>query len=376
MRNRPSSTAIRSLCSALMFALGAAAIGYALLGGSGSSSAAAKPARPARHVSMGPWRPIPDADGTFIHATEVAEAYSPATKSWRELATPPKTQDFCRRSAVWTGKEMLVWGCEVTAYDPATDTWRRLPDAPTRQGITVWTGQELIGWGGGCCGDADSTGSAYNPTTNTWRKLAASPLAPSQSPAGAWNGHELVLFVSGLDPELKPVPGAARAAAYDPSTDTWRLVTPVPERGQPVQAVWDGREIVALSFQSGSTVALAKRPATDRWHRIGTVDPGRGQEQIVWTGRELLFWTAETSSDGLGYWPKKDRWDSFPLQPLEHRSDPAVAWTGRELIVFGGIASHTPPPVGAAAMPRYLADGASYRPPAHAPPPMPVCCGG
>ena len=71
-------------------------------------------------------------------------------------------------------------------------------------------------------GDAFSDGVAYNPAANTWRKLPRSPLGGSQHPTGAWTGHELVIFVSGLDPDGKRWPGRlARAAAYNPATNTW-----------------------------------------------------------------------------------------------------------------------------------------------------------
>src|SRR5664279_4643598 len=99
---------------------------------------------------------------------------------------------------------MLVWGPFTgLAYNPSTNLWRQLAASPLEgrwpPGITVWTGREMIGWGGGCCGDAFSTGAAYNPATNTWRRLAASTLAPSQSATGAWDGHEVLLFIAPRD---------------------------------------------------------------------------------------------------------------------------------------------------------------------------------
>ena len=135
-------------------------------------------------------------DGTLLGAAEVAAAYDPATDAWHSLAAPPRTESYCRRSAVWTGKEMIVSGCGHVAYNPQTNHWRRLPRAPVDAfGLAVWTGRELIGWGGGCCGDAYADGAAYDPARDTWRKLPRSPLAPSQSPVGAWTGRELVIFV-------------------------------------------------------------------------------------------------------------------------------------------------------------------------------------
>ena len=87
-------------------------------------------------------------DGNLLESTEVTLSYNPATHAWRRLAAaPPKTDNYCRRGAVWTGKEMLVWGCGFVAFDPVTNHWRRLSDPPARQGIVVWTGREMIGWG-------------------------------------------------------------------------------------------------------------------------------------------------------------------------------------------------------------------------------------
>jgi hypothetical protein len=157
----------------------------------------------------------PGSDGTSIDSTEVAQAYNPDTNAWRQLPAPPKTANYCKRSAAWTGAEMLVWGCGLTAYNPSTNQWRRLPDSPTRNGIVVWTGRELIGWGGGCCGDVSDDGSAYDPVTNTWRKLSPAPVSGQQSPIGAWTGRELVIF-NGRGPEGARVAGAA----YNPRPDS------------------------------------------------------------------------------------------------------------------------------------------------------------
>ena len=212
----------RPVLVVLGLALAAVAI-VAGCGGRGGSSAASH--RPTANAA-GNWRALPnapeaiaagrttvwtgsemivtgiklDANGTFINSTEVAEAYNPGTDAWRLLPAPPKTENYCRRSAAWTGEEMLVWGCELTAYNPTSNQWRRLPDSPTRHGIVVWTGRELVGWGGGCCGDVSDDGSAYDPATSTWRKIASAPVNGQQSPLGAWTGRELVIF-NGRSPE-------------------------------------------------------------------------------------------------------------------------------------------------------------------------------
>ena len=282
-------------------------------------------------------------DGNVLDAVDAAEAYNPTTRSWRRLARPPKTENYCHRSAVWTGKEMLVWGCGQLALDPLTNLWRRLPPAPSGQGIVVWTGRELIGWGGGCCGDANAGGGAYNPVTNKWRRLARSPLAPEQQPLGAWTGRELILFVSGRNPDGRLWPARlARGAAYNPATDTWRRIAPLTAPRKGASAVWDGRELLVVG--GPTTASFAYNPATNRWRRLASMPFSRVGAASIWTGKRLLLWGGQTgrgasARGGLAYDPKTGRWSRLPTAPLRGRDGSAVVWTGSRLLVWGGGAS-------------------------------------
>jgi N-acetylneuraminic acid mutarotase len=282
----------------------------------------------------------PGPDGTFIKSTNVAAAYDPSTHTWRRLARAPKMQDYCSRDVAWTGKELLLWGCGQAALDPQTSSWRTLPKAPTGEGLVAWTGRELIGWGGGCCGDAWGGGSAYNPAANAWRTLARSPLAPSQSPLGAWTGRELVLVVNGYTPEDKPYSARlARAAAYDPATDTWqRLASPPPAALRyGGTAAWDGRELLVIGNRSaGSHAALAYNPATNSWRRLARPPAGLTPSEAFWTGRSLLVLGGDESIRGFAYDPKADRWTSLPSAPLQGSGE-TVAWTGSQLIVWSNV---------------------------------------
>jgi hypothetical protein len=307
-------------------------------------------------------------DGNLINSTDVTAAYDPSARAWRRLPSPPETPSYCRRGAVWSGSEMLVWGCGSTAFDPETNHWRRLPRAPSGEGIVVWTGREMIGWGGGCCGDAWSDGAAYDPSADTWRKLAKSPLAPSQGALGAWTGRELVLFVSGTNPaEGKPWPPRfARAAAYDPAADTWRRIAPLPIGGLRFggTAVWDGHEVLVVGAGAKGLAALAYDPAANRWRRLAPLPSGSTDASAVWTGERLLVWgspfdaSGTQEADGLAYDPTTDRWSPLPPAPLRG-SGQAVQWTGMQLILWGGVIG-TPP--GTNAAPRYPTDGAAFTP--------------
>ena len=308
------------------------------------------------------WPPSPQ--GTLADA---AAAYNPSTSTWTRLPVPPKTDNYCRRSAVWTGKEMVAWGCGQLVFNPATRRWRRLPPAPTGQGVAVWTGREVVGWGGGCCGDASSDGSAYKPSTNSWRKLAKSPLAPSQQPLGVWTGREVLIFVSRFDPEGKPWPARyARAAAYNPAADSWRRLAPMMQSdlrfGGP--AIWDGREALVVSAGSSSKSTFAYGPATNGWRRLAAMPSSRVGPAAVWTGSRLFVWGGQNADasrylgDGVAYDPGSNRWASIARAPLPASGGTAVVWTGRSLMVWGGVV----PSSGAGNPTRYLREGAIFAP--------------
>jgi N-acetylneuraminic acid mutarotase len=300
-------------------------------------------------------------------STDVAEAYDPAQDAWTRLTPPAGPHASPGYKAVWTGKEILAFGAfDSVAYNPTTGKWRQLRHS-VPGGITVWTGHEAIGWGGGCCGDAQSNGAAYNPSTGTARTLPRSPLAPSQSPLGAWTGHELVLFVSGFDPDGKAYPARfARAAAYNPAKNTWRRLAALPATDLRFagRAVWDGSEVLVVGVGAKAQSAIAFNPATNHWRRLAALPLGRAGTTL-WTGKLLLLWGGQNAGgtailrDGLAYNPKTNHWSSLPQAPFRARTGSTVEWTGHALLVWGGEIGT---PKGTSTPPKFPRDGALFTP--------------
>ena len=149
---------------------------------------------------------------------------------------------------------MLVWGQGTReAFNPVTNTWRglsgsRLLSIHDGFGAVVWTGRELIGWGGGCCGDAYSDGVAYSAARSTWRALPRAPLAGSQHPLSVWTGRRMIV-ISG-----------ARAASYEPATNSWKRIAQPPAARGNGTAVWDGREMLVFgATRNGLRLQPAER---------------------------------------------------------------------------------------------------------------------
>ena len=231
----------------------------------------------------------------------------------------------------------------------------------------MWTGSQEIFWGGGCCGDVRADGAAYTPATGTWQALPPAPLTARYA-SGAWTGTE-VIIAGGYSPQADPVWPHADAAAYNPATRTWRKLKPMPEARSDATAVWDGTEVLFIGGRRAGASALsadgvAFNPATGHWRRVPAMELARAQFAVAWTGRQLLVWGGLTGDGrtgwkvpphGVAYDPAANRWSAIPMSPLRGRGSPTAAWTGNQMIVWGGIIPGTQKDIPAS-------DGAAYQP--------------
>jgi len=302
----------------------------------------------------------------------VTLSYTPATGTWRTLAPGPAPVTLQGGdNAIWTGKEMLTFGPGGTgAYNPVTGTWRPVTQNTLAwvSAVRVWTGRQAIFWGGGCCGEAVADGVAYTPAPapGTWQALPRGPLGARWSASGTWTGTEVI--IAGGMSEEPAMQVFADAAAYNPAARTWRRLPPMPEPRWGATAVWDGIEALfiggTLADASGPTSdGLAFNPATGRWRRLPGMEANRSAFAAVWTGRQVLIWGGLTGTfqdqkippHGTAYDPAANRWSALPTAPLRGRSNPTAVWTGRQMIVWGGMVPGTQKTT-------LAADGAAYRP--------------
>ena len=122
--------------------------------------------------------------------------------------------------------------------------------------------------------------------------------------------------------------------------------------------------------QTGKRVPLARigyayNPATNRWRTLPAMESGRMQSAAVWAAKRLLLWGGSQTVDrpvvpphGLAYDPAANRWAPLPQAPLLGRLDPTAVWTGRQLIVWGGVKPATGRKTGLT----FFADGAAFTP--------------
>ena len=136
--------------------------------------------------------------------------YDPAANGWSAMAAPPASLEPRDNAAgVWTGDQLVVWGgygrsdtctpCfygDGATYDLASDSWSPVAPSPLsgRGGHrAVWTGRDMLIWGG-FDSAVQGDGALYNPFDDAWVRMAPGPLPARQHHAMVWTGHQLIVW--------------------------------------------------------------------------------------------------------------------------------------------------------------------------------------
>lgn len=245
--------------------------------------------------------------------TASAAAYDPEADTWRTLADPPPETGGYTLGAVWTGTELLVVSAVqddryaitrllLHAYDPATDTWARRadPQGGDRIGHLAWSGSQLVVWTTGYTAPPfTERGQRYDPDTDTWTELPPLPEEHRPTYASAvWAGDQLVVWGNDETDHT-----AAVGYRWRPGDETWRPMAPAPI--DPVSwgewtpgsqtLAYDGgtdRVIVVSIHEGGDEGAarplLAYDPVADAWTDLGTA-PAMGYSRSMLLVDDLVL---------------------------------------------------------------------------------------
>ncbi len=232
---------------------------------------------------------------------------------------------------------------------------------------------------GGAIGGRPSTTQTSSPDVSAppasrsvaWRQWPFGPLDRAIVQASAWTGSEMIFWAQRPEGD-SGVNGVGVLAAWSPTTGNWReLALPDPDWLFATIAVADGQLIALFGAQGpfhevnqyeldagGYVMALPDGP----WERLpnAPVQP-RTSPTLAWTGSELLFWggyagpvDAAGLDDGAALDPAAGRWRVLSPAPIPGGSGPAV-WSGSGLLVWGGHRS-------ADSWSEVVGDGAVYAP--------------
>jgi N-acetylneuraminic acid mutarotase len=253
--------------------------------------------------------------------TSRAHAYDPATDSWRRVANLP--EPFTHTVATVDGTTVWFVGGfvgntpgpgtpHVWKYDTAADAWSSGPDLPEARGggASAIVGRTLHYFGGT---NADRT--ADMPThwsldlddpAATWVRRADMPMARNHMAAATVGGK--IYAVGGQRGEADDAADLAEVDVYDPATDAWTPVAPMPRplshtNGSTLEL--NGRLLV-IGGESGpeefSADIIAYDPATNSWSVLGTLPDARSTAIAGVINGELVFATGNAPGISADTW--------------------------------------------------------------------------
>jgi hypothetical protein len=280
-------------------------------------------------------------------------AYNPATRRWRALSAAPKgISGVVDYSTAWTGSEAIfIAGNPVDGpfqgaiYNPAADSWRIVPPGPLgpREGhSSVWTGTEFWIFGG-TNGDtvAKPYAAGFNPKTGRWRTSAELDRQWGLFGDALWTGHEILILGSRLPcPEKGSVCSeeTPAAVAFDPATGHVRDLPSVGTRPDRMLAAgwFDGTVVEVQAGETDRTV-WRYQPSTGAWS-VGPVVRCAASEPWNVRVAELGDRFAVPCGPRLAIFdPSRDAWTTLNGgSPLSSRDGVLTAWTGTDLLLWGG----------------------------------------
>jgi hypothetical protein len=181
-------------------------------------------------------------------------------------------------------------------------------------GSAVWTGSTWIVFGGQACNSSAyvNAGAAYDPAANVWTPLPAEGAPSARGNHGAvWDGSEMIVW-GGLDDSGAQL---ADGAAYDPLARRWRPITAqlgsVPTSGFTTVGIPEG--MLTWGGNAGD-VASPFGALLDACNAQWWPLPSKGQPALrvgnstAWTGREMIAWggwenVSQPAATGGRYFP-------------------------------------------------------------------------
>jgi N-acetylneuraminic acid mutarotase len=231
-------------------------------------------------------------------------------------------------------------------YDPATDRWRArspLPRSLDHIGTVVLNGKiYAVGGfvGGGVHRDGQNTAFEYDPSLDTWRIL--SPLKAGRGSVGAVALDGKIHAIGGRAPDGTTV---ATHEAYDPATNSWRELAPLPKaRDHVAAAVIDGKIHVAGGRFAAATDRTDMHDVydarTNTWTSAPPLPtPRSGLAGTLYKGLFLVLGgelpPGHTFPENEAYDSKTNSWRTLAPMP-DGRHGTAAATDGNHVYLAGG----------------------------------------
>lgn len=200
---------------------------------------------------------------------------NPDSGTWMPRAPMPTARSG-GGAAVIDGKIYVAGGRpprgnDFAVYDPATDTWTVLPDLPTARnhlGVDAIGGKVYVAggrFGAGVGSEMTAVLEIFDPITGQWSNGA--PMPAPRAGVTAITARGCLYIIGGEGNDADPRGIFDQTEAYDPATNTWYTLTPMPTptHGLTGAALIDGRihipgGAVTRGGNTGSTIHQVYEP--------------------------------------------------------------------------------------------------------------------
>lgn len=245
------------------------------------------------------------------------------------------------------------------AADGPVGFWKNAAEPPPgcvgRHGhTTVWTDRWMIIHGGhGDSGPLNST-CAYDFINNDWMMVSNSPLAGRFDHSAVWTGTEMIIF--GGEAEIDNYFGDGALLTFnDDGSHSWSnpiatLGAPSPRSSHVCEwnplanemVCWGGFNATSESEGPSMSSTACYSPGTNKWRTDWPTETGLLDYCAVSAGAKLLVWGLKEQK-GYSYdYSGNGTWNSMCDEAQcnagvpESRTQAACAWSGNELVVWGG----------------------------------------
>jgi N-acetylneuraminic acid mutarotase len=241
----------------------------------------------------------------------------------------------------------------LQAYTPGKNTWEQLKNLPVSLHHTAMAsaggklyvmGGVVNGPGGAHPNGAEWTGSThaleYNPATDTWKALK--PLPQSTAAAGVVSHGGKIYVIGGISADGITLDNVQ---VYDPAIDTWTSKTKMPTQREHVGAAVLGDLIYIVSGRVGNN-SMGKLEAynvlTDKWTTLAPMPTVRSDIGFgVSMGKLYAFGGEKPGIFDVNeeYDPAANSWKTV-LKMTGTRKAMSVASFDDTLFVFGGFSAN------------------------------------
>jgi N-acetylneuraminic acid mutarotase len=294
---------------------------------------------------------------SFSMSTFLVYPANAAEGSWTTLVPLPTQYGTTKGAAVVDGKIYFFGDTLNWRYNPLTNNWTSIAPTPIyNSGAAVVAYQNKIYLIGGDAGDPTQV---YDPATDTWENRTSVPSQRSGLEANVVD-DKIYLIGGDLPGIFFSVTPSNVTGVYDPATDSWSTMAPLPT---PVtgysSAVLDDKIYIIGGVASGNSGDPFKPidkvqifdPKTDQWTEGTPIPTGKfgaracatksveGSKRIyVMGGSPTAYWSVMymfATNQNQVYDPMSDTWVN-ETSMLTRRSSFEVVVVDNEIYAVGG----------------------------------------